>query len=166
MPTNTRPLSRRRLLKNGAAAAAGGAALWSAAPAAAQSGRAPAVMTARRFKAWIGRGEGTTRTKLEEVTLKPISGRQVVVRMLPMQERRAKGMRSQSEALNAMRRDLLTVAGARVFARAFGMFPGQRTEPLQFVLSGPNLPEMGRLANTLQRRLQGARATVRTDHRS
>ena len=80
MPTKTRPLSRRRLLRNGAAAAAGGAALWSAAPAAAQSGRAPAVVTARRFRAWIGRGEGTTRTKLEEVTLKPISGRQVVVR--------------------------------------------------------------------------------------
>jgi S-(hydroxymethyl)glutathione dehydrogenase/alcohol dehydrogenase len=67
-------------LRNGAAAAAGGAALWSAAPAAAQSGRAPAVVTARRFKAWIGRGEGTSRTKLEEVTLKPIGGRQVVVR--------------------------------------------------------------------------------------
>src|SRR5580765_1422724 len=80
MPTNARPLSRRRLLRNGAAAAAGGAALWSAAPAAAQSGRAPAVVTARRFKAWIARGEGTTRTKLEEVTLKPIGGRQVVVR--------------------------------------------------------------------------------------
>ena len=80
MPTNSRPLSRRRLLRNGAAAAAGGAALWSAASPAAQSGRAPAVVTARRFKAWIGRGEGTTRTKLEEVTLKPIGGRQVVVR--------------------------------------------------------------------------------------
>src|SRR3954451_3938242 len=79
MPTNTRPLSRRRLLRNGAAAAAGGA-LWSGAPAAAQTGRAPAVVTARRFKAWIARGEGTTRTKLEEVTLKPIGGRQVVVR--------------------------------------------------------------------------------------
>src|SRR6185295_16214106 len=79
MPTNARPLSRRRLLRNGAAAAAGGAALWSAGPAA-QSGRAPAVVTARRFKAWIGRGEGTARTKLEEVTLKPIGGRQVVVR--------------------------------------------------------------------------------------
>src|SRR5262245_52078205 len=80
MPTNSR-LSRRRLLKGGAAAAAaGGAGLWSTAPAAAQSGRAPAVVTARRFKAWISRGEGTTRTKLEEVTLKPIAGRQVVVR--------------------------------------------------------------------------------------
>ena len=47
----------------------GGAALLSAASAAAQSGRAPAVVTARRFKAWIGRGDGTNRTKLEEVTL-------------------------------------------------------------------------------------------------
>jgi S-(hydroxymethyl)glutathione dehydrogenase / alcohol dehydrogenase len=72
-------LSRRRLLKSGAAAAAGGALL--AGPAtAAEFGQAPAVVTARRFKAWIGRGEGTNRTKLEEVILRPIGGRQVVVR--------------------------------------------------------------------------------------
>src|SRR5687768_6213633 len=73
------PLSRRRLLKSGAAAAAGGA--FFTAPASGSAfGQAPAVITARRFKAWIGRGEGTNRTKLEEVILRPISGRQVVVR--------------------------------------------------------------------------------------
>ena len=70
-------LSRRRLLKNGAAA--GGAALLAAgkSPASAQG---PAVVTRRRFKAWISRGAGPGRTKLDEVTLRPISGRQVVVR--------------------------------------------------------------------------------------
>jgi S-(hydroxymethyl)glutathione dehydrogenase / alcohol dehydrogenase len=73
------PLSRRHLLKSGVAAAAGGA-LLAAPTAAAEFGQAPAVITARRFKAWIGRGEGTNRTKLEEVTLRPIGGRQVVVR--------------------------------------------------------------------------------------
>ncbi len=88
---------------------------------------------------------------------------QVVVRMLPIYERRAKGMRTQTEALNAMRRELQSVAGARIFARAFGLFPGQRTEPLQFVLSGPNLLEMGRLANDLQRRLQLDPAIGRMD---
>ena len=69
--------SRRRLLKNGAAA--GGAALLTAgaSPAAAQG---PAVITRRRFKAWISRGNGPGRTTLHDVTLRPISGRQVVVR--------------------------------------------------------------------------------------
>ncbi len=83
MSSNARPVSRRRLLRNSAAAAAaaaGSVALWPGASAAAQGGRAPAVVTGRRFKAWIGRGDGTNRTTLEEVTLKPIGGRQVVVR--------------------------------------------------------------------------------------
>ncbi len=88
---------------------------------------------------------------------------QVVVRMKPIQERRALGMRSQNETINSMRRELQSVAGARVFARAFGMFQGQRTEPLQFVLSGPNLKEMGRLASDLQRRLQADPTIGRMD---
>ena len=59
--------SRRGLLKSGAAALAGGSLVAQ-------------VRTARRFKAWITRGTGANRTKLEEVTLRPIGGRQVVVR--------------------------------------------------------------------------------------
>ena len=71
-----KPISRRRLL--GAGVAAGGAALLGgAAPAPAQ---APAVVTRRRFKAWISRGNGAGRTTLHDVTLRPIAGRQVVVR--------------------------------------------------------------------------------------
>ena len=72
-----RKVSRRQLLQK-TMAAAGGAALL------AQSGegfgQAPAVVTKRRFKAWISRGEGPGRTTLREATLRPISGRQVVVR--------------------------------------------------------------------------------------
>ena len=70
-------LSRRKLLQHGAAA--GGAALLTAGavPASAQS---PAVVTRRRFKAWISRGTGPGRTTLHDVTLRPIAGRQVVVR--------------------------------------------------------------------------------------
>jgi S-(hydroxymethyl)glutathione dehydrogenase/alcohol dehydrogenase len=71
-----KPISRRRLLTSGAAA--GGAALFGgAAPAAAQ---APAVVTRRRFKAWISRGTGPGRTTLHDVTLRAVAGRQVVVR--------------------------------------------------------------------------------------
>src|SRR3954471_21837366 len=67
MKTN---LTRRGLLK-----AASGLLV---APGASSQG--PAVITRRRFKAWISRGDGAGRTKLQEVTLRPISGRQVVVR--------------------------------------------------------------------------------------
>jgi S-(hydroxymethyl)glutathione dehydrogenase/alcohol dehydrogenase len=69
-------LSRRTLLASGAAAG-GAALLGGATPAAAQ---APTVVTRRRFKAWISRGSGTPRTTLHEVVLRPISGRQVIVR--------------------------------------------------------------------------------------
>src|ERR1044071_4761760 len=67
-------ISRRRVIANAAAAA--GAALTTA-PA---FGQGPSVVTARRFRAWIGRGLGQGRTTLQDVTLRPISGRQVVVR--------------------------------------------------------------------------------------
>ena len=74
----------------------------------------------------------------------------LVARMKPRAERQ----RSQAEVINAIRRDLQQVAGARAFPRAFGLVQGQRSEPLQFVVKGPNLQEMGRLAAELQRTLQ------------
>jgi HAE1 family hydrophobic/amphiphilic exporter-1 len=55
------------------------------------------------------------------------------------------------------------VPGARVFARGFGVFPGQRTEPLQFVVTGPNLQEMGRNATEVQRALQNNPSIGRMD---
>jgi S-(hydroxymethyl)glutathione dehydrogenase/alcohol dehydrogenase len=72
-----RRLSRRGLLKQ-AGAVVGGAALIS--PSVVPSAQAPTVITRRRFKAWISRGVGPGRTTLQDVTLRPISGRQVVVR--------------------------------------------------------------------------------------
>jgi S-(hydroxymethyl)glutathione dehydrogenase/alcohol dehydrogenase len=65
-------------LKRGAAAAGGAAFLSPRSPALAAQG--PAVITRRRFKAWISRGNGSGRTTLQDVTLRPIGGRQVVVR--------------------------------------------------------------------------------------
>jgi S-(hydroxymethyl)glutathione dehydrogenase/alcohol dehydrogenase len=77
--------SRRSLLKAGLAA--GAAAIGASAEAAASALRSgveqsqgPAVVTARRFRGWISRGSGTGRTTLQDLTLRPISGRQVVVR--------------------------------------------------------------------------------------
>ena len=78
-------LSRRGLLKKGAAAAAAGAAVAAggglaaqASPAAQTSG--PAVITGRTFRAWVSRGTGPGRTKLQDVKLRPVTGRMVVVR--------------------------------------------------------------------------------------
>jgi S-(hydroxymethyl)glutathione dehydrogenase / alcohol dehydrogenase len=76
-PAKTSQSSRRGLLKSGIAAVAGGAAL---APQSNAQSKAPAVSTARKFRAWISRGDGPGRTTLQEVTLRPIGGRQVVVR--------------------------------------------------------------------------------------
>src|SRR5262249_22428201 len=74
-------LSRRGLLKKGAMAAATGAAgLLTPPRTSASSSQTPAAMTRKRFKGWISRGDGPGRTTLQEITLRPISGRQVVVR--------------------------------------------------------------------------------------
>jgi HAE1 family hydrophobic/amphiphilic exporter-1 len=83
----------------------------------------------------------------------------LVARMKPKSERQ----RSQQEVIALLRRDLGQIAGARAFPRAFGLVQGQRSEPLQFVVRGPNLQEMGRLAGELQRRLQADPAIGRMD---
>ena len=81
MSTTRSRLTRRKLLESGMTVAAAGAAAFLTAPqAAGQSVQAPAVITRRRFRAWISRGDGRGRTTLQDVTLRPISGRQVVVR--------------------------------------------------------------------------------------
>src|SRR5688500_19221986 len=59
--------------------AAGAVAVGGSAHPSAQS-RSAAVVTGRRFKGWVSRGTGPARTTLEELTLRPISGRQVLVR--------------------------------------------------------------------------------------
>jgi len=64
--------SRRRLLQTASAAIA--------APAASALGQSAAVVTGRKFRAWVSRGTGSGRTTLQELTLRPISGRQIVVR--------------------------------------------------------------------------------------
>src|SRR5512138_957841 len=75
--------SRRSLLKTGLAAGAAAIGLSAddaTAEASAQQSRSPAVVTGRRFRGWVSRGSGRGRTTLQDLTLRPISGRQVVVR--------------------------------------------------------------------------------------
>jgi S-(hydroxymethyl)glutathione dehydrogenase/alcohol dehydrogenase len=75
---STDSTSRRDLLKAGIAAASG-IAVSPHDALQAQTGSA-AVVTRQRFRGWISRGTGTGRTTLQELTLRPVSGRQVVVR--------------------------------------------------------------------------------------
>ena len=77
MKNHNAPLSRRRLFKKGAAAAASAAL---ASQSGTVFGQGPAVVTARTFRGWISRGTGRGRTTLQELRLRPITGRQVVVR--------------------------------------------------------------------------------------
>ena len=74
MSTKKTALTRRTLLKGAAAA------MLAPPLAAGQPVQAPGVITRRRFRAWISRGNGPGRTTLHEVTLRPIGGREVVVR--------------------------------------------------------------------------------------
>ena len=86
--TAEKRISRRGLLKKGSAAAAAAAALGSrsvsaqAQPVSPERQResGPSVITNRTFRAWISRGTGRGRTTLQDVRLRPITGRQVVVR--------------------------------------------------------------------------------------
>ncbi|MBI5899725.1 MAG: efflux RND transporter permease subunit [Rhodocyclales bacterium] len=74
----------------------------------------------------------------------------VVVRMAPREERR----RSQQQVIADVRRDLAAIPGARAFAAPFSIVGGgQRGEPLQFVLAGENIDEVGRLTRELQQKL-------------
>jgi S-(hydroxymethyl)glutathione dehydrogenase/alcohol dehydrogenase len=83
--TNKHEISRRRWLKKSTAAAAalashGVSAQGQPPTPQEQRERGPAVIANRTFRAWISRGTGRNRTTLQDVRLRPISGRQVVVR--------------------------------------------------------------------------------------
>lgn len=73
----------------------------------------------------------------------------VVTRMAPRDERKI----SQQEMLSILRKELSQIPGARVFAAPYPMVQGQRGEPLQFVLTGENLAEIGRLGREIQGKL-------------
>ncbi len=73
----------------------------------------------------------------------------VVARMVSRDQRTI----TQQEMLPRLRRELAEIPGARAFAAPYPMVQGQRGEPLQFVLAGENLQEVGRLSRELQQKL-------------
>jgi HAE1 family hydrophobic/amphiphilic exporter-1 len=83
----------------------------------------------------------------------------VVARMLPRDERNI----TQQALLPVLRAELAQIPGARVFAAPYPMVQGQRGEPLQFVLAGENLQEVGRLTRELQGKLAAEPGIGRID---
>jgi len=69
-------LSRRGVLAGGVALAAQSGALLAQTKPAESKPAAPG----RKFRGWVSRGTGPGRTTLQELTLRPVSGRQIVVR--------------------------------------------------------------------------------------
>jgi S-(hydroxymethyl)glutathione dehydrogenase/alcohol dehydrogenase len=81
MTTTDQKLSRREILAAGIAATGSvlAATTAGAVPAPGITSSSPNV-TGRKFRAWVSQGEGLDRTKLETLTMLPISGRQIAVR--------------------------------------------------------------------------------------
>ncbi len=72
------------------------------------------------------------------------------VRLEPRDERRL----SQQQITRQVQGRLADGAGVRAFAIAVPLIGGQRGEPLQFNISGPDLDEVARLAEEMERRLR------------
>lgn len=70
-------------------------------------------------------------------------------RMIPKEERGV----SQQELLRQLAGEFAAIPGVRAFPIPIPSLGGTRGEPLQFVVRGPNLTEVGQLAQELQRRL-------------
>ncbi len=71
------------------------------------------------------------------------------VQMQPREQRSLK----QYQLLALLRQELSRIPGVRAFAAPVPIVGGLRGEPLQFVIRGPNLQEVGRLSQELQKRL-------------
>ncbi len=81
------------------------------------------------------------------------------VRMVPREERRLK----QQELLGILRKELSQVPGARAFPAPVPIVGGQRGEPLQFVVSGPNLQEVAKYSKQLLGKLSADPGLGRVD---
>ncbi len=80
-------------------------------------------------------------------------------RMVPPEERKLK----QYELLPILRKELSQIPGVRAFASAAPIVGGQRGEPLQFVVRGPNLEEVSRISQQLLGKLSGYPGMGRVD---
>jgi len=74
-----------------------------------------------------------------------------LVRMVPWGERDI----AQVDMIQKLRVELAGIAGVQAFPSPLPQVGGQRGEPLHFILSGPDLKEVARLADIVQQRLVG-----------
>ncbi|MFP4080811.1 MAG: efflux RND transporter permease subunit [Ectothiorhodospira sp.] len=81
------------------------------------------------------------------------------VRMKPRDERDA----SQQEVIDRITPELAELSGVRAFATEVPFVPGQRGDPLQFALTGPDLGRTAELARDLKDRLEGMDGMGRLD---
>lgn len=75
---------------------------------------------------------------------------EIYVSMTPREDRE----RSQKTILEAVREELKEIPGVRAFASPVPIIGGQRGEPLQFVLKGPELNKVAEIASALTQKLQ------------
>ena len=71
--------------------------------------------------------------------------------MVPWEERDI----AQVDMIQELRIKLAGIAGVKTFPSPMPMVSGNRGEPLHFILSGPDLNEVARLAKIVQQRLLG-----------
>ncbi len=83
----------------------------------------------------------------------------VFARLVDRSDRRL----SQQDFLNEFRRELAGIPGVIAFAAPPSIVGGQRGDPLQFALSGPDLNEVARLAGELQARIEAIDGMGRLD---
>ena len=81
------------------------------------------------------------------------------VRLVPRDQR----MLKQSEIVATVRKELMQIPGVRAFATSVPPIGGMRGEPLQFVVTGQNLSEIGRLSTALQEKLSAQPGLGRLD---
>jgi len=80
-----------------------------------------------------------------------VSKASFLVRMVPWGERDI----AQVDMIQKLRVELAGIAGVKTFPSPMPMVSGNRGEPLHFILSGPDLNEVARLAKVVQQRLIG-----------
>jgi hydrophobic/amphiphilic exporter-1 (mainly G- bacteria), HAE1 family len=83
----------------------------------------------------------------------------ISVRLKPKEERSL----SQGELINLVKEDLAQIAGVNAFASPPSISSGQRSEKLQFILTGNNLAELGDVANRFKETLSKTEGMGKVD---
>ncbi len=79
-----------------------------------------------------------------------------------MQDRDKRNIRQQ-DTLKALRGEFAQIPGVKAFPAPIPIVQGQRGDPLQFNLSGPNLDQVGALAKQLQQKLSNVEGMGKID---